>query len=387
MIQVRPLQQKPSFLVILGEIMLFAGITMVSMFALSIMGMVIASQIFNIPLTDLQILDFAVPDMQRINALKIVQALATIGAFIIPAFIISKIVSASPTSFMGFGRKSPAFIFLAAIALLLFFYPVLSWIISMNQQMQLPEAFSGLEEKMRASEERFEQLTRIFLVMENWKDFLVNVLVIAILPAVGEEMYFRGVLQRLFNGWSGNHHVGIWVAAAIFSFIHFQFFGFFPRLALGVLFGYLFYWTGNIWVPIFAHFLNNFFAVAYTYFTGGTDMMAYDMTEGVMFPWYVLVSSGILTAIILYAIYFWSRSKKITDPASGINYIDGNWKKVYSTPHIYKSEMILAILEANNIKGVTVNKKDSAYQFGDVEVWVQEDDEEFALKLIEEHKE
>ena len=91
---------------------------------------------------------------------------------------------------------------------------------------------------------------------------------IAILPALGEELMFRGVIQRILTNWTKNYHWGIWITAFLFSAMHMQFYGFLPRMALGAMFGYLLVWTGTMWVPILAHFVNNAMGVLGYYFIG-----------------------------------------------------------------------------------------------------------------------
>ncbi|MDZ7777205.1 MAG: CPBP family intramembrane glutamic endopeptidase [Bacteroidales bacterium] len=88
-----------------------------------------------------------------------------------------------------------------------------------------------------------------------------NLLLIAVIPAIGEELFFRGVLQKVFTDWFSNAHAGIIITSVLFSALHMQFFGFLPRFVLGVLFGYYFYWSRSLWLPIFAHFINNGAAV------------------------------------------------------------------------------------------------------------------------------
>jgi membrane protease YdiL (CAAX protease family) len=94
---------------------------------------------------------------------------------------------------------------------------------------------------------------------------LLNLFVVAILPAIGEELIFRGAFQKLFSQLFKNKHIGIWLAAALFSAIHLQFYGFIPRMLLGAIFGYLLYWSGSLWVPIWAHFVNNAMGVTLSY--------------------------------------------------------------------------------------------------------------------------
>jgi hypothetical protein len=89
---------------------------------------------------------------------------------------------------------------------------------------------------------------------------------IAIIPAIGEELLFRGVLQRIFTEWFKSAHWGIWISAFLFSAIHMQFFGFLPRMFLGLFFGYLLEATGSLWIPILAHFINNLTGVLLSFF-------------------------------------------------------------------------------------------------------------------------
>ena len=88
---------------------------------------------------------------------------------------------------------------------------------------------------------------------------------IALIPAIGEELLFRGVLQQLFTKWTGEAHLAIFISAFLFSAIHLQFFGFLPRFVLGLVLGYMFYWSKNLWLPILAHFTNNAFAIIFNY--------------------------------------------------------------------------------------------------------------------------
>jgi membrane protease YdiL (CAAX protease family) len=127
--------------------------------------------------------------------------------------------------------------------------------------MLLPEWLSGMERWMKNAEENAALLTEAFLKVETTQGLLFNLFMIALLPAIGEELLFRGVIQKIFTGWTRSHHWGIWITAILFSALHIQFYGFIPRMLLGVLFGYLLIWSGSIWLPVIAHFVNNGFAV------------------------------------------------------------------------------------------------------------------------------
>lgn len=144
-----------------------------------------------------------------------------------------------------------------ALIVYAFAIPALNQIVYWNQEMHLPQAFAPFEEWCREMERLAEQQTEGLLSTTNIGYTLINILIIGVLTGIGEEFFFRGALQRMLTYCGVNHHAAIWTAAIIFSALHFQFFGFIPRMLLGVWFGYLYCWSGSIWVNAFAHALNN----------------------------------------------------------------------------------------------------------------------------------
>lgn len=135
--------------------------------------------------------------------------------------------------------------------------PLVDLLNSWNQQLLLPDCMRGLAEWMIKSEKQVAELTNQLLSNTTWSGFLLNIMQIAFLAGLCEELLFRGVIQRIMIRWTKNIHAGVWIAAIIFSAIHLQFFGFVPRMILGALLGYLFVWSGSLWVPIIAHMTNN----------------------------------------------------------------------------------------------------------------------------------
>ncbi len=230
-----------------------------------IIGFIIAIPIFHINLSNLTSLlsDYNNPD--NIRFLKYLQTIQAIGLFIIPAFIIGFVFHTKPAEYLRFGPTSKRnlvltiFIFLASI-------PLINSFSVLNQNMQLPEWLGGLESWMKRQELSAQQLTEAFLKMDSIGSLLFNIFMIGILPAIGEELIFRGILQRIFAEWTKNIHWGVAIAAILFSAMHMQFYGFLPRMILGILLGYLFYWSGSIWIPIIGHFVNNTVAVLLYYF-------------------------------------------------------------------------------------------------------------------------
>jgi len=157
----------------------------------------------------------------------------------------------------------------------------------LNQQLPIPEWARQME---RSATGMLEGL----LVMESPAELLYNLLVVAVLPALGEELLFRGLLQQQLERGSRRPHLAIWLAALLFSAIHLQFEGFLPRLLLGAGLGYLFYWTRNLWIPIIAHFLFNGGQVVARYFYG-EDASALDLEE-VQDPQWAAFALGLAVA-------------------------------------------------------------------------------------------
>jgi|SRR5690554_1128911 len=206
-----------------------------------------------------------IQDVESLKLLKFLQVVQSIGLFILPPFIIAWLFHERINQYLLLNKNFTSASAVYIILLILFTLPLINFLGEWNSQMQFPEWASGLERWMKNAEERAEEITEAFLKTENIGGLMFNLFMIAVLPALGEELLFRGVIQRIFTQWTRNYHWGIWISSILFSALHMQFYGFVPRLLLGVLFGYLLVWSGTIWLPILAHFLNNAFAVVAMY--------------------------------------------------------------------------------------------------------------------------
>jgi membrane protease YdiL (CAAX protease family) len=199
-----------------------------------------------------------------LEILRIIQIFSSFGMFVVASIIFAKTESKNWIGFLSFKKVKPL-LFVLTIAIMFSMSPLMEFINETNKNMVLPEALKEIEAWMRLKEAEMTQMTKQFLVMDSFNLLLVNMLMLAIIPAVGEELIFRACLQKVLGRWTGNHHLAIWLSAIIFSSIHFQFYGFFPRMFLGAFFGYLLVWSGSIWLPILAHFLNNAMATVGAY--------------------------------------------------------------------------------------------------------------------------
>ena len=188
-----------------------------------------------------------------VDYLKLIQMISSIGLFITPTLLYSYL-----TNFdfqFGVLRRQSAIIVLAIMILIT---PFIALLLEWNMQISFPRWFIQLDQNSAA-------IIEAFLKMNNIWDLLYTLLVLAIIPSIGEELLFRGCLQQHINIWLRNHHVAILITAFLFSAVHLDIQGVIPRFVLGVLLGYFFYWSQSLWLPILAHFINNAQVVVFSY--------------------------------------------------------------------------------------------------------------------------
>lgn len=202
---------------------------------------------------------------ESIRFLKYFQVVQSIGVFIIPPFILGWLFNGNAAEYLSLNKKVTFASVLLVLIMSFAASPFVNFIGEMNAKMQLPDWLSGVENWMKNAEENAAELTEAFLKVDSLGGLFFNIFMVAFLPAIGEELLFRGVIQRIFTNWTKNIHWGIWITAILFSAMHMQFYGFVPRMFLGVLFGYLLVWSGSMWLPIIAHFINNGVAVVAMY--------------------------------------------------------------------------------------------------------------------------
>lgn len=253
--------------------------------------------------------DFGDPAI--VNALKVVQMLNTAGGLLLPAILFMWLCNRPDSGSMYRFHLIP-WLIAASVALIVVAQPVVGLANELNSHLALPGWLSDVKTWMKDKENINAQVTDAFLSTTSSMGFLVNVLMIAILPALAEEILFRGALAGLLKDWTKNVHAAVLISSLVFAAIHLQFYGFLPRFLLGMLLGYLFFWSGSIWLPVTAHFTNNFLSV----FIEFLFRKGYIHTNAENFgtnnaAWLTLLSITLISAII-YFIY----SKTIVKDAS-----------------------------------------------------------------------
>ncbi|MCF0073457.1 CPBP family intramembrane metalloprotease [Dyadobacter sp. CY261] len=232
------------------------------------------------------------------NALMIMQGTVHFCSYLLPTLIYWFYIERRNIRQFSTERTPAWHIWGLAFLLVLAFIPVNSKFIEWNAAMDLPDALSGLEKWMRDKEDQLSVMTDFLTGYDSLSQLLIALFVVTLLPALGEEALFRGVIQTKLFQELRNIHVAVWLSAAIFSAIHFQFYGFLPRMMLGALFGYLYYWTGNIWVAVLAHFVNNGFVLVMMYLHN-VGIVKINIEEAKSMPFILILASLVVSTVIL----------------------------------------------------------------------------------------
>ena len=285
--------KNPFLSVILIFVVVFIGFVFVG----PLIGLSIASSFYEGNLLgDLQSKS---TDPQLFLPLMVTQGITSLVGLIVMPLLYLKFILHKPFS-PFFKRESDLVksIFLMAgicLSFMITISPIAEW----NMKFVFPEFLQEFGNWARAQEDTLAEMTKLLTHFNTPADYAIGMLVIAILPGIGEELVFRGFIQNELFRNNRNIHLAIWTSAILFSAIHMQFFGFIPRVLLGAMFGYLYYWSGNLAIPMIAHFFHNGFTLTmlYLYQLGYIDVNI-DTEESA--PWSLVAIAAMFTFALLY---------------------------------------------------------------------------------------
>lgn len=242
------------------QFLIFIGIFVIILIIGNLIGAGIVLALYGLKtLMALASLNVSIPNF--IPAIWIMQLTGTtFPIFAAPVFF-AFIIVRDTDEYIKPSFNFPWILLLMVLAIMFISNPVIEFLSNLNQKMVLPHFLKW----MRDSEDNAQKLTEAMLQMKTIWDLIIDVLLIGLLTAIVEEFMFRGCLQTIFIQWTKNTHAAVWITAILFSAFHMEFFGFLPRLMLGVLFGYFVAWSGSVWTGVWAHFINNGTAVIGTY--------------------------------------------------------------------------------------------------------------------------
>ena len=251
---------------------------------------------------------------QNANISRLLNTLATLVAFLIPAILFAKVLSKQPFSWLGFNKRMNGKQVLIVV-LITFAGMILSGSLGMlNQKIPLSE---NLLKQAQQLENAYKNAMMNMAHMTSLTDYLLAMLVMALAPAVFEEVLFRGAFQKVFVGWTKNAWAGIIITSILFSAIHFSFFGFLPRIALGLILGLIFYYANNLWLSILLHFLNNGFVVTQLYILSAQGKAIDKVMDETMPIWWgsiALILLVVLFRLLLAESNQLKTEKTVTNP-------------------------------------------------------------------------
>ena len=247
---------------------------------------------------------------QDLNSLRFMQISSQLFTFVFPPIAYAFLVKEKPVNALGL-KNVKILWFLIGTAMIFAIMPLNSILAEWNAGLKLPESLSALEQMMKDMQESATAMIEKFVSVNTIGGLILNLFMIAGLAALGEELLFRSIIQTSLIKICKNAHVGILIASAIFSFIHLEFYGFVPRLILGMLLGYMFYFSGSIWVPMLMHFLNNG-TVVLIYFFNNKDITNIDVdTFGQTSIPVLIVSIVVMIVLFLFSIKYSDKERTI----------------------------------------------------------------------------
>ena len=238
----------------------------------------------------------------HLNHYKLLQAFVSISTFGLACFAFALFVRENPLDYFGFYDKPSMVQVGLAIGFMLIIQPFSSFLVSFNNQIQLPDALKEFEISLRAAQTDVLTIQKLMLANMNISDLLLNLLVMAVLPAFLEELFFRKALLRLLYDSTQKVHLSIFVSGFLFALIHQEIFNLLPLLLFGIVLGYLSYWSGTLWLPVLAHFINNTFSILLVYISQQYSEIVYLQVDYI-FPFFTVVVSAALGGLLLFSIY------------------------------------------------------------------------------------
>jgi len=253
------------------------------------LGAFLAAWIYGFQISDVLVIgSYDNPDY--LSATKLMQILGSIGTFIVPALLFSYLFEGDFFSYYKFRDPTAMAPMILVVLMMVSVIPFINYTAEINMKMEVP--IRALDQLLRNMEEAAEEMMVAFTATKSIGGLLMNLLMIGVIAALGEELIFRGLLQRLMIGMVKNVHLAIVITAMLFSAFHFQFFSFLPRFILGVILGYMMFYGRSIWYPILAHFVNNAMGVVYYYFNsrGSADDMLEEIGTSTLIPVAAVIS-------------------------------------------------------------------------------------------------
>ncbi len=281
-----------------ADILWLTGLVLLCALIFGVLGALLASLVYGIDYSRFTTVLTDTSSGANTGFLKMYNAFSTLGAWVVSGFLFSRIRSFNLNSMWHFNAPPVRFIWFLLPVLFISAAYISAYLLDINQRFPIPEGLKSAFDSFNTGE-----LLKRMLFMQNSTDLFINLLTIALLPALFEEIFFRGTLQGMLNGLFGNHHIGIWFGSLIFALIHLNISQVIPMMFLALVLGYLFHYTGSIFPSIALHFMNNALAVMAYYYQNSSEF-AKKVVEDEFAPeiWQFIVFTIVLVTIFVFII-------------------------------------------------------------------------------------
>jgi len=288
------------------QLLLLLSLSLMSFFIIGLLGTLLLSAITGITVEQLATISkMKTPHPQLGFFIRGMQLAQFLGLFLVPSWLAARLFSTQPSrEYLKLSRPVHPGFWLIGITVLLFSLPLVQWLGELNRVVEFPPA---LADWMKQQENEANDTVKALLSLRTVKDLLLNIVFVAGLAAVGEELLFRGVLQRMFLRQFGQVWPAILLSAFLFSALHMQFYGFLPRFVLGILLGAIYSYSGSLWTAILAHFFYDALLIVLVYFN---PVLLQD--EPVVGP-QTLMYSGLVSALLVTMHLHWMIRHTATD--------------------------------------------------------------------------
>ena len=247
------------------QLLIITGLVLICLVVFSFLSIIGATILFGVDLLKNPDVGSQLSNLKMISALKFMQTFQAIGVFIVPSILFLFIFKNKNENWISLEKVPSIYQLILILICVICLSPTINLLAELNSKIPFPQWVYD-------SEEEALKITKAFLTMKTIWALFINLFVVAILPGIGEELLFRGVVQNILKKIFTNYHISIWITAILFSAMHMQFLGFIPRMLLGALFGYIYVWSGSLWLSMIAHFINNGAAVLLGYFISINSM-------------------------------------------------------------------------------------------------------------------
>lgn len=235
---------------------------------------------------------------QMVIQSRLAQVVSASFTFILPALLFAYFSDQRPLNYIGLRNNLSPLILAASIILLVVSQPLVSWLGQLNENLN----FGSVQQSLKEAEAVYTRAMQVFLKMDKPQDLVINIFIMALLPAIAEELFFRGALQKSLLRLSHMPVMAILISSLVFALLHGTAFHVIPIFTLGILLGTVYHITQNLWYTIIIHFSNNALAVIATYYSSRNETLKKIADDSLKYPIIGMLVSLILVIGIVYFI-------------------------------------------------------------------------------------